>query len=68
MDPNGPTQSINKATNKSIGEYNNGKPAVSTSGNFPTFVSEHYHKNRASTHGETMRNISKQYKNTTFYQ
>lgn len=68
MDPNGPTQSINNATSKSIAEYNNGTPAVKRSGNFPKFVSEHYHKNRATTHGETMRNISNQYKNTTFYQ
>ncbi len=68
MDPNAPTQAVNNATSKSINEYNNGSTAVSTSGNFPRFVSEHYHKNRATTHGETMRNIANQYKNTTFYQ
>lgn len=67
MDPNAPTQAVNNATSKSINEYNNGTP-VRTTGNFPRFVSEHYHKNRASTHGETMRNIANQYKNTTFYQ
>lgn len=67
MNPNAPTQAVNNATSKSIHEYNNGTAAVSTSGNFPKFVSEHYHKNRAATHGETMRNISTQYQNTTFY-
>lgn len=66
MDPNGPNQAVSNATSSSIQEYNNGTP-VTTSGNFPKFVSENYHKNRATTHGETMRNVANQYKNTTFY-
>lgn len=67
MDPNNPTLAVNNATSSSIREYHSGKSTTSTSGNFPKFVSEHYHKNRATTHGETMRNVAKQYKNTTFY-
>ena len=67
MDPNAPARAVHEATSRSINEYHSGKGTTSTSGNFPKFVSEHYHKNRATTHGETMRNIAKQYKNTTFY-
>ena len=67
MDPNGPSQAVTQATSSAITSYNEGKPSTSTSGTFPKFVAEHYHKNKASTHGETMRNVSKQYKNTSFY-
>lgn len=62
-----PTEAINNATSSSIKEYHGTSSSTSMSGNFPKFVSEHYHKNRASTHGDTMRNVARQYKNTTFY-
>lgn len=71
MDPNGPTNAITHATSSSISTYNLKKSGrnttTSTSGTFPNFVSENYHKNKGSTHGDTMRNVAKQYKNTTFY-
>ncbi len=65
-------QAVSQATTTSIKSYDAQKSGrttsgVSASGSFPKFVSEHYHKNKGSTHGETMRNVSRQYKNTTFY-
>jgi len=65
-------QAVSQATQTSIKSYEAQKSGRSTSGvtasgSFPKFVSEHYHKNKGSTHGETMRNVSRQYKNTTFY-
>jgi hypothetical protein len=62
-------QVVNQATQTTIKSYESSRDGkgVSTSGSFPKFVSEHYHKNKGSTHGETMRNVSRQYKNTTFY-
>lgn len=65
-------QAVIQATQTTINSYETQKSGrttsgVSASGSFPKFVSEHYHKNKGSSHGETMRNISKQYKNTTFY-
>ena len=72
MDPNGPNQAMNQATTSSIKSYESQQSGrttsgVSASGSFPKFVSEHYHKNKGSTHGDTMRNVARQYKNTTFY-
>lgn len=65
-------QAVSQATTTSIKSYEAAKSGrttsgVTASGSFPKFVSEHYHKNKGSTHGETMRNVSRQYKNTTFY-
>ncbi len=65
-------QAVNQATTTTIKSYEAQKSGrttsgVSASGSFPKFVSEHYHKNKGSSHGETMRNVSRQYKNTTFY-
>ena len=65
-------QVVNQATQTSIKSYESSKggkttSGVSASGSFPKFVSEHYHKNKGSTHGDTMRNVARQYKNTTFY-
>ncbi len=65
-------QVVSQATTTSIKSYEAQKSGRSTSGvtasgSFPKFVSEHYHKNKGSSHGETMRNVSRQYKNTTFY-
>ncbi len=65
-------QAVSQATTTSIKSYEAQKSGrttsgVSASGSFPKFVSEHYHKNKGSSHGETMRNVSRQYKNTTFY-
>ncbi len=67
MDPNGPNQAVSQATNSTIEGYNNTKTNATASGSFPKFVAEHYHKNKGSTHGDTMRNVAGQYKNTTFY-
>ncbi len=65
-------QVVSQATTTSIKSYEAQKcgrstSGVTASGSFPKFVSEHYRKNKGSSHGETMRNVSRQYKNTTFY-
>jgi len=62
-----PTQAVNQATSSAIQSYNSEPQTGTASGTFPKFVSEHYHKNRGPSHGETMKNVAKQYKNTTFY-
>lgn len=58
-------QAVSQAQMKTINAYN-GSTNKNT-GSFPKFVAQHYQKNKGSSHGDTMRNISKQYKNTTFY-
>lgn len=65
-------QAVSQAQMTTINSYEAQKSGRTTSGanasgSFPKFVAQHYHKNKGSSHGETMRNISKQYKNTTFY-
>lgn len=62
-------QAVSQAQMTTINAYNGStnKNTGSTSGSFPKFVAQHYQKNKGSSHGDTMRNISKQYKNTTFY-
>lgn len=67
MDPNAPTQAVNQATSSTIQTYNSTPRTSTASGTFPKFVAEHYHKNRGSSHGDTMKNVASQYKNTTFY-
>lgn len=67
MDPNAPTQAVNQATSSTIQSYNSTPRTSTASGTFPKFVAEHYHKNRGSSHGDTMKNVASQYKNTTFY-
>lgn len=67
MDPNAPTQAVNQATSSTIQAYNSTPRTSTASGTFPKFVAEHYHKNRGSSHADTMKNVASQYKNTTFY-
>ena len=64
-------QAVSNACATSINSYHQSSTTSTTagataSGTFPKFVGEHYHKNKASTHGDTMRNVAKQYKNTTY--
>lgn len=60
-------QTVNNAYQSTINQYNNKSNKGSPSGTFPKFVSQHYQKSKGSSHGDTMRNISSMYKNTTFY-
>lgn len=60
-------QAVSQAQQTTINSYNGSTNKGSASVSFPKFVSQHYQKNKGSSHGDTMRNISKQYKNTTFY-
>jgi len=60
-------QAVNNACQSTITSYHNSSQKGSTSGTFPKFVSQHYHKSKGSSHGDTMKNLSTMYKNTTYY-
>lgn len=60
-------QLVNNACQSTVNSYNNSSKKGSTSGTFPKSVSQHYQKSKGSSHGDTMRNVSKMYKGTTFY-
>lgn len=63
-------QTINNATSSTIQQYETPTRSTHTVGfvnqntnNFPQFISQNYNNCRGATHGDTMRNLSKQYKN-----
>lgn len=60
-------QTVNNAYQNTLNQYNNQSKKGTAAGTFPKFVSQHYQKSKGSSHGDTMRNISSMYKNTTFY-